>query len=140
MEQMITLPLASGKIVDALKYNTKLMAMIKVHQIVFSRRSFLFLYRKNWGLPITQTNLRVLGDSGLVGWQMARQGLGLSAMPDNIAHHFPEMKLVLPQLEPIPVPYWLTTHKELHSSKRIRLVYDRIAETLSANKLPVRVG
>jgi hypothetical protein len=42
---MITLPLASGKIVDTLKYNIKLKAMIKVHQIVFSRRNFLFLYR-----------------------------------------------------------------------------------------------
>ena len=46
MEQMITLPLASGKIVDILKYNIKLKAMIKVHQIVFSRRNFLFLYRR----------------------------------------------------------------------------------------------
>ena len=75
-----------------------------------------------------------------MGWQMARQGLGLSAITDDIARHFPEMKLVLPEPEIIPVLYWLTTHKELHSSKRIRLVYDRIAATLSANKLPVRVG
>ena len=58
-------------------------------------------FLKNWGLPITQTNLRVLGDSGLVGWQMARQGLGISAMTDDIARHFPEMKLVLPELEPV---------------------------------------
>jgi len=75
-----------------------------------------------------------------MGWQVTRQGLGLSAMTDDIARHFPEMKLVLPEPEPIPVLYWLTTHKELHSSKRTRLVYDRIAATLSANKLPVRVG
>jgi DNA-binding transcriptional LysR family regulator len=77
-------------------------------------------FLKNWGLPIMQTNLRVFGDSGLVGWQMAHQGLGISAMTYNIAHHFPEMKLVLPELEPIPVPSWLTTHKELHSAKRTR--------------------
>ena len=51
-----------------------------------------------------QTNLRVLGDSGLVDWEMSRQGLGISVMTDDIAHHFPEMKLVLPELEPIPVP------------------------------------
>ena len=110
------------------------------HFVGIGENDELLDFLKNWGLPITQTNLRVLGDSGLVGWQMARQGLGISAMTDDIARHFPEMKLVLPELEPIPVPYWLTTHKELHSSKRIRLVYDRIAETLSANKLPVRVG
>ena len=38
MEQMITLPLASGKIVDTLKYNTKLKAMIKVHQSIFFKK------------------------------------------------------------------------------------------------------
>ena len=51
-----------------------------------------------------QTNLRIFGDSGLVGWQMAHQGLGISAVTYDIAHHFPEMKLVLPELEPIQVP------------------------------------
>ena len=110
------------------------------HFVGIGENDELLDFLKNWGLPITQTNLWVLVDSGLVGWQMARQGLGISAMTDDIARHFPEVKLVLPEVEPILVPYWLTTHKELHSSKRIRLVYDRIAATLSANKLPVRVG
>jgi hypothetical protein len=61
-------------------------------------------------------------------------------MTDDMACCFPEMKLVLPQLEPVPVPYWLTTHRELHSSKRIRLVYDRIAEMLSQQSLPFRIS
>jgi DNA-binding transcriptional LysR family regulator len=96
-------------------------------------------FLKNWGRPFMQTNLRVFDDSGLVGWQMAHQGLGISAMTYGIAHHFPKMKLVLPELVPIPALSWLATHKELHSAKRIRLVYDRITETFSANKSPVRV-
>jgi len=48
------------------------------------------------------------------------------------------MKVVLSQLDPISVPYWLTTHRELHSSRRIRLVYDRIAELLMQPQLPIR--
>jgi len=97
-------------------------------------------FMQNWGLPITKDHLRVLTDSGLTGWEMGRAGLGVTAMMDDLAVGFPEMKLILPELDPTPVPYWLTTHRELHTSKRIRLVYDRLGELLSAKDLPMRVG
>lgn len=99
----------------------------------------LLAYMQNWGLPITKANLRVVTDSGLSGWELARQGLGITPMMDDLAAHFPQMRLVLPDLVPIPVPYWLTAHRELHSSKRIRLVYDRLAELLSGRELPTWV-
>jgi DNA-binding transcriptional LysR family regulator len=99
----------------------------------------LLRFMQNWGLPIVADNIKVLSDSGLAGWEMARHGLGLIPMTDDLAQFFPEMKVVLPQLAPLPVPYWLTTHRELHSSKRIRLVYDRLAEILSQKELPMRM-
>lgn len=92
-----------------------------------------------WNLPVDRDNLAIIGDSGPAGWEMARQGLGLTPMTDDLVPMFAEMKLVLPSLKPILVPYWLTTHRELHSSKRIRLVYDRIAEILSQRNLPMPV-
>ena len=90
----------------------------------------------NWGLPVTQDNFRLTGESGIFGWEAARQGLGLVPMTEDLARHCPEMVLVLPEMEPIPVPYWLTVHRELHTSKRIRLVYDFLAEVLSQRHLP----
>ena len=42
-----------------------------------------------------------------------------------------ELECVLPELEPIPVPVWLVTHRELHTSRRIRLVFDLLAEGLA---------
>lgn len=96
----------------------------------------MLAFMQNWGLPVTAESFRVLGDNGLAGWEMARQGLGLSPMTDDLASQFPEMQLVLPELPPVPVPYWLTTHRELHSSRRIRLVYDRLATLLSQPNLP----
>lgn len=96
-------------------------------------------FLQNWNLPVDRSNLRIIGDSGPAGWEMARQGLGLTPMTDDLVPMFPEMKLVLPQLKPILVPYWLTTHRELHSSKRIRLVYDRIGEILTQRDLPMPV-
>lgn len=93
-------------------------------------------FMQNWGINITDKNIRVLSDSGLSSWEMARQGLGLSPMTDDVAAHFPEMQMLLPDHAAIPVPYWLTTHRELHSSRRIRLVYDHLAEVLSKPSLP----
>ena len=97
-------------------------------------------YMQAWGLPITGANMRVLTDGGLTGWELVRAGLGVTAMMDDMAARFPDIEVVAADLAPVPVPYWLTTHRELHTSKRIRLVYDRMAEMLSGRDLPVRVG
>ena len=43
----------------------------------------------------------------------------------------PELEQVLPDLPPFDVPVWLVTHRELHTSRRIRLVFDLIAEHVS---------
>lgn len=96
----------------------------------------LLTFLHSWGLPVTQENLRVLTTNGPAGWELARQGMGLTPMTDDLAFYFPEMKMVLAQLEPVTVPYWLTTHKELNSSKRIRFVFDHLADTLLQKHLP----
>lgn len=96
----------------------------------------LLTFLQGWGLPVTEDNMTVMGDSGNAGWEMARQGLGLVPMTEDVARSFPDMQIVLPDLDPVPVPYWLTVHRELHNSKRIRLVYDHLAEVLQQRHLP----
>lgn len=95
---------------------------------------------QDWGLPVDAGNICTIGESGAAAWEMARQGLGLTPMSADLAEHYPDMHRVLPQLPPIPVPYWLCVHRELHSSKRIRLVYDHLAAVLSRTELPRPVG
>ena len=43
----------------------------------------------------------------------------------------PEMERVLTSVPPITFPVWLVTHRELHTSRRIRLVFDLLAEFYS---------
>ena len=43
----------------------------------------------------------------------------------------PDIALAFPELEPVKVPAWLVTHRELRTSRRIRLVFDCLAETLA---------
>lgn len=100
----------------------------------------MLAFMQNWGLPIRAENIRIVADSGGAGWEMARQGLGLIPMTEDLACYYPDMVMLLPKLESVPVPYWLTVHRELHSSKRIRLVFDHLVNVLSRKDLPGVVG
>ena len=83
------------------------------------------------GLSLTPENFRVGSESGVVAWEMARNGLGIIVMSDEVAAGTPGIELVLPDMEPIVFPVWLAAHRELHTSRRIRLVFDLLAEFLA---------
>lgn len=83
------------------------------------------------GIPATADNIRLSSASGTVAWQMVRQGLGISFMAETIADMAPEVVPALPEMEPIRFPVWLVTHRELHTSRKIRLVFDLLAERLA---------
>ena len=82
------------------------------------------------GLSITRKNIRYSSANGVAAWGMVRAGLGIGAMSSDAARFIPEVQKVFPQLS-IPFPVWLIAHRELHTSKRIRLVYDLLAEQFS---------
>jgi len=83
------------------------------------------------GYPVTLENFRIGSQSGVVAWQLARQGFGIAMMSDSVAEDWQDMERVLPDLEPVNFPVWLVTHRELHTSRRIRLVFDLLAEKLA---------
>ena len=61
-----------------------------------------------------------------------RQGLGIGAMMDDVARLTPGVVRVLEALAPARFPIWLVTHRELRTARRIRVVFDVLAEHLSA--------
>lgn len=84
-----------------------------------------------FGLPLTRRNFRYVTDNGIVMAEMLRRGLGVGVTPKEFAHFLPELEMVLPDWKGIPVPLWLICHKELLTSRRIRIVYDFLAEALA---------
>lgn len=83
-----------------------------------------------FGLSLTRKNIRYASADGVAAWAMIRQGLGIGAMSADAARIAPEVQMVYPELT-IPFPVWLVAHRELHTSKRIRLVYDLLVEEFS---------
>ena len=44
------------------------------------------------------------------------------------------MRRVLPEAAPIVFPVWLAIQRELHSSRRVRVVFDLLADALSLKR------
>ncbi|MEO0691916.1 MAG: LysR family transcriptional regulator [Pseudomonadota bacterium] len=82
------------------------------------------------GVPVTRAQMRYGSESALLGWTLMQQGLGIAPMSEDIASLTPGAKRLDVEMDPLLVPIWLTTHRELHTSRRIRLVFDLLAETL----------
>ena len=82
------------------------------------------------GIHLSAHNFRVISVNGLVAWEMVKQGSGVAPMSVDVANSTPEVERVLPDMLPIVFPTWLVTHRELHTSRRIRLVFDLLAEEL----------
>ena len=52
-------------------------------------------------------------------------------MMEAVGEPDPEVVQALPSLEPIVIPLWLTAHRELHTSRRVRLVFDLLEAELA---------
>lgn len=88
-------------------------------------------YLTRMGIPLDRDVFRVVSVNGFVGWEMAKAGLGICAMDKEIAAQAPQMECLLPDDLHVTFPVWLVTHREIHTSPRIRLVFDLMAEMLS---------
>lgn len=108
------------------------VADLKGHDfITFGDTSRMIGFFAEQGVALSQDNFRMGSTSGSAAWAMVEQGLGLSLMADLVARRCPAVERVVSALEPVRFPIWLTTHRELHTSRRIRLVFDLLADFLS---------
>lgn len=78
------------------------------------------------GIPLAARNFMSGSDDGVVAWQMVRAGLGLGFMDTAMAAHYPDVTRLSVPHPPLRFPVWAVTHRELHHSRRIRLVFDRL--------------
>lgn len=88
-------------------------------------------FMRDAGVPVEGRDFRLVSENSVVVWELVRRGLGVCAMLREIAARVPDVVEILPGLNPVEVPLWLVTHRELRTSRRIRVVYDILAEELS---------
>lgn len=83
------------------------------------------------GIEVPAANFRYRTDSGLVMWELIRAGLGIGLMTGDIGNRTPDVERLLPDEPAFTYPFWLVTHRELQSSRRIRIVFDHLADALT---------
>ncbi|QFT33258.1 HTH-type transcriptional regulator TdfR [Labrenzia sp. THAF82] len=87
-------------------------------------------YLRAMGLDVTQANIKLSSPSLIVAWEYVRLGFGLGVGADEVADRCPDIVPAFEDVAPVTFPIWLVTHRELHTSLRIRTVFDHLAEGL----------
>ena len=104
------------------------------HAFVGSDRSGQYLaYLRQHGLPLSEANFSCFADHSMTSWSLVRHGMGIGAMMDDIARDTPGIVRVLDDVAPVRFPIWLVTHRELRTSRRIRVVFEALAQGLAVS-------
>lgn len=112
----------------------KSMADIAQHLIGFEDTERFAQFMRGIGIPATEEGFRLVSENSVVVWEMVKRGLGIGTMMREIAERTTGVVELFPETEAAKVPVWLVTHRELRTSRRIRVVYDILAEELTRLK------
>lgn len=116
---------------DALGNPSTPEELSKANFIGFNRDGPLLEGLNAMGLSLTQADFGVITENQLLQWELTKRGVGLAVMTDGVGDAEPLVRRVLPDTIMFPLSTWLTTHRELSTSRRMRVVFDLLAEGLS---------
>ena len=83
------------------------------------------------GFGLTEKNFPLTTESYLVMWEYVKAGLGIGVIDGRIGDAEPKVRRILDDLEPLVFPVWLVAHRELTTSRRLRIVFDLLAQELA---------
>lgn len=84
------------------------------------------------GMPLTRDLFRYRVDNDLAQWQALLAGAGIGGCQDGLAAREPDLVPVLPDKVRFQLDVWLAMHEDQRDNRRIRLLYDALAEGLGA--------
>lgn len=82
------------------------------------------------GIELRPEQFSIVTDNHLVQWELCKRGMGVCVMMDDVANQEPSVVKVFSELPSVPVPIWLVCHRELRTSRRLRIVFDYLADAL----------
>ena len=83
------------------------------------------------GLQLTKANFPYVSSNQHVQWALITHGAGIGVMMADIGDADPRVTRVVPERIEFNVPMWLTSHREVRTSRRVRVVFDMLAEALT---------
>ena len=104
--------------------------LASAHFIGFDQSSALRNALVALGLPVTASSFPLLSSSHLVQWELVKRGLGIGIIDTHVGDAEEGVARVLADQVRMEFPVWLVAHRELQTSRRIRVVYDLLAQRL----------
>ena len=111
-----------------------MLADLTDHDLIgLDRSDMIIVGARAMGLAVKREDFVLRTDSQTLGWQLLIAGLGIGFAQENLVKHTPGMQAILPEIRIPPLEIWLTTHRELFTSRRIRAIYDALSEALATH-------
>lgn len=92
-------------------------------------------------VPVTEANIVAASENHLVHWELARRGIGIAVNGSIVGGMDDVLRPVLHDALIFEFPVWLVAPSELRTSRRMRIVFDALAEALGrspAGKNPAK--
>jgi DNA-binding transcriptional LysR family regulator len=125
-------PAAHQSYLDRRGLPASVEALFGHDMIGLDRSDAIIAHAQKLGLPLRREHFVLRSDDQTQMWELMKAGLGIGFAQANLVRRTPGMvalgiDLAIPTLE-----VWLTTHRELFTSHRIRAIYDALADGLVA--------
>jgi DNA-binding transcriptional LysR family regulator len=105
--------------------------MARAELFAFDRSDMMIDGLKALGIDVQREQFTIVTGNHLVQWELCKQGAGVCMMMEDVGRPEPGVVRVFTDLPSISLPIWLVCHRELRTSRRMRLVFDWLAEGLA---------
>ena len=109
-----------------------LEALSKGEFVGFDETDLFMKHLNMTGLTLTKSNFPWLCANQQVQWALITQGSGIGVMTQQVGDADERVVRVLPEQLCFPIETWLTSHREVKTSRRVRVVFDMLAERLKS--------
>jgi len=101
------------------------------HRLIGPDRDQQFRARVTESLPqLAKADFSYRTDHQTVMLAAVRAGIGIGICPIAIAKREPGLVPVLPEIIHLDIETWLTMHQDLRNNRRIKMVFDHVADSL----------
>ncbi len=122
---------ASKRYIQKLEHRESPQDLNNAIFLAADRSHSIISYLKTFGFDLNSSNFPLIVSNHLVQWEMVKYGTGIGFMMADIGDAEPLVERVLPTFSAFEKETWLVAHRELKTSRRLRVVFDYLAAELS---------
>ncbi len=122
---------ATPEYIESIGHPTSYQQLENAEFVGFERNEEMIERLSEMGINLTQDNFPLYSTNRQVHWELVKQGICIGIFADDAGEAEPSIVKVLPNEKPYEGEIWLVAHRELRMNRRVKTVFDFLAEELS---------